>query len=211
MPIEARTSLTRFTPENAENPEGSKNSGFSVFSVVNLKATELKKSQRVMLVFAALVLVADQVTKYWVATNVPLGDAWSPLPGPLPLFQIVHAYNTGAAFGLFQNMSPVFVVVAIVVSAGLVVSARQLRGDQLVPGAASGLVLGGSLGNLIDRLRLGQALDFIDIGLGPTRWYTSNIADASIVLGVMLLGLALLRDDRRSKSAAPNTAELPKG
>jgi signal peptidase II len=163
-----------------------------------------------MLLFAALVLTADQVTKYLVAINVPLGDTWSPLPGPLPLFQVVHAYNTGAAFGLFQNMNPVFIGVAIIVSIGIIVYTRQLRGDQRLLGAALGFTLGGSLGNLIDRLRLGQVLDFIDIGLGPTRWYTSNIADASIVLGVILLGLAMLREDRRPESAATITPELPK-
>jgi len=156
---------------------------------------------------AAVVLAADQITKYLVATNVPLGGTWSPLPGPQSLFQVVHAYNTGAAFGFFQNMNPVFIGVAIVVSLGLLVYARQIRGDQRLLGSALGLVLGGSLGNLIDRVRLGHVLDFINIGLGPTRWYTSNIADASLVLGVSLLGIALLREGRREKSA--DRAQLP--
>ncbi len=167
----------------------------------------MKKSLRFMLVFAMLVLVADQLTKYLVATNVPLGGTWSPLPGPQPLFQVVHAYNTGAAFGLFQNMNPVFIGVAIVVSVGIIVYARQLRNDQRLMGVALGFALGGALGNLIDRVRLGHVLDFIDLGVGAVRWYTSNIADASIVLGVILLGLATLREDRRAKPAAP---ELPK-
>jgi signal peptidase II len=169
----------------------------------------LKKSHRFMLVCAVLVLAADQVTKYLVALNLPLGGTWSPLSGPLPLFQIIHAYNTGAAFGLFQNMNPAFIAVAIIVSVGIIVYARQLHGDQRLLGAAIGLMLGGSLGNLIDRLRLGQVLDFVDLGIGTTRWYTSNLADASIVLGVILLGLALLREDRRPKSATPNVPELP--
>jgi signal peptidase II len=162
-----------------------------------------------MPVIALLVSVADQATKYLVASNLPLGGTWSPLTGPLPLFQIVHAYNTGAAFGLFQNMSPAFIAVAIIVSAGIIVYARQLRGDQLLLGAAIGLMLGGSLGNLIDRLRLGHVLDFIDIGIGTTRWYTSNLADASIVLGVILLGLAMLREERHPKPATPNVPEIP--
>ena len=158
-----------------------------------------------MLLFAALVLAADQVTKYLVATHVPLGGTWSPLPGPQPLFQVVHAYNTGAAFGLFQNMNPVFIGVAIVVSTGLIVYARQVGSDQRLMGVALGFALGGALGNLVDRVRLGQVLDFIDIGFGPTRWYTSNIADASIVLGVILLGVATLREDRRAKTNTPES------
>jgi signal peptidase II len=151
-----------------------------------------------MLVCAVLVLVIDQVTKYLVAANLPLGGTWSPLTGPLPLFQIVHAYNTGAAFGLFQNMNPVFIVVALVVSTGIIVYARQLRGDQRLLGAALGLVLGGSLGNLIDRLRGGHVLDFFDVGLGTLR-NASNAADWSIVLGVFLLAIAMWREERQAK------------
>ena len=162
-----------------------------------------------MLVCALLVLVADQATKYLVASNLPLGGTWSPLTGPLPLFQIVHAYNTGAAFGLFKNFGVVFMVVAFVVIGAILFYARRLPASQQLIGTALGLVLGGSLGNLIDRLRLGQVLDFIDIGIGTTRWYTSNLADASIVLGVILLGLAMLREERHPKSATPNVPELP--
>lgn len=173
-----------------------------------MKVVELKKSHRLLLACAALVLAADQVTKYLVSASIPLGGTWSPLPGPQPLFQLVHAYNTGAAFGLFQNMNPVFIVVALLVSLGIIGYAPQVRGDQHLLGVGLGFALGGSLGNLIDRLRLGQVLDFIDIGLGPTRWYTSNIADASIVLGVSLLGIALLREARRERSAAARS-QLP--
>ena len=148
-----------------------------------------------MLVIAGLVLVIDQVTKYLVASNLPLGGAWSPLSGPLPLFQIVHAYNTGAAFGLFQNMNPVFIVVAIIVSVVIGVYARQLRGDQRLLGAALGLMLGGSLGNVIDRVRIGHVLDFFDIGIGTLR-NASNVADWCIVLGVILLAIAMWREER---------------
>ncbi len=162
-----------------------------------------------MLVFAVVVLAIDQVTKYLVSTNLPLGGTWSPLAGSLPLVRLVHAYNTGAAFGLFQNMNPVFIVVALIVSTVIVVYARQVRGDQVLLGTALGFMLGGSLGNLLDRLRLGQVLDFIDIGLGTTRWYTSNIADASIVFGVILLGLAMLCEDRRAAAVKANGPEVP--
>jgi signal peptidase II len=148
-----------------------------------------------MPVIAVLVLVIDQVTKYLVASNLPLGGTWSPLSGPLPLFQIVHAYNTGAAFGLFQNMNPVFIVVAIIVSAAISVYARQLRSDQLLLGTALGLMLGGALGNVIDRVRIGHVLDFFDIGIGTLR-NASNVADWCIVLGVSLLAIVMWREGR---------------
>lgn len=146
-----------------------------------------------MPVIAVLVLVIDQATKYLVASNLPLGGAWSPLSGSQPLFQIVHAYNTGAAFGLFQNMNPVFIVVAIIVSAAISVYARQLRSDQLLLGAALGLMLGGALGNVIDRLRIGRVLDFFDVGIGTLR-NASNVADWCIVLGVILLAIVMWRE-----------------
>jgi signal peptidase II len=167
----------------------------------------LRKSHRFVLVFAVLVLAIDQVTKYLVAANLPLGDTWSPLPGPYPLFQIVHAFNTGAAFGLFKDLSWVFVIVAIGVSGAILVYMRKLGNEQRLIGFALGLMLGGSIGNLLDRVRLGHVIDFIDIGIGSTRWYTSNLADASIVLGVIVLGLAILRDGRRHEASTSGGTE----
>ena len=78
-----------------------------------------------------------------------------------------------------------------------------MRSDQWLTCVALGLMLGGAIGNLIDRIRLGHVIDFIDVGVGTTRWYTSNLADVSIVLGVILLGLATLLDERKYKRNLP--------
>ena len=80
---------------------------------------------------------------------------------------------------------------------------HKLRDDQWLTCAALGLMLGGAVGNVIDRVRLGHVVDFIDVGIGATRWYTSNLADVSIVLGVILLGAATLLDERKHRQSQP--------
>jgi signal peptidase II len=162
----------------------------------------LKKRQWVIPLIAVAVILIDQLSKYLVTTNLPLYGSWSPLPGPDPFFRIIYVYNTGAAFGLFKDLGPIFTLIAIVVIFAIVYYSRRLSEDEWLLRVALGLQLGGAIGNLLDRVRLGHVIDFIDIGFGTTRWYTSNLADVSIVLGVILLGLSMLRDERRSRRAA---------
>jgi signal peptidase II len=161
----------------------------------------LKKTSWIILIVAALVIALDQGSKYLVAYSLPVGGTWSPLPGPTPFFQIVYTYNTGATFGLFKDLGPVFMFLAVVIVAALILYARRLRPDQWLRCVALGLLLGGAIGNLIDRIRLGHVIDFIDVGVGTRRWYTSNLADVSLVLGVILLGVAMLIEEVRHKPA----------
>lgn len=161
----------------------------------------MKTSHRFTLVFGVLVLVADQVTKYLVASNLPLGGTWSPLSGPNPFFQIVYTINTGVAFGLLKDLGPVFIIVPLAVSGAILFYARRVRADQRLVALALGLMLGGALGNVIDRLRLGGGvLDFFDVGIGTLR-NASNVADWCIVLGVILLAIAMWREERLAKSS----------
>ena len=153
------------------------------------------------LIVAVLVIIIDQTGKAVVAANLPVGGAWSPFPGPDPFFQIVYTYNTGATFGLFKDLSPVFILIALVIVGVLILYARRLRPDQWLMCVALGLMLGGAIGNLIDRIRLGHVIDFIDVGVGTQRWYTSNLSDVSLVLGVILLGIAMLSEELRHKPA----------
>jgi len=162
----------------------------------------LKKTTWLILIVAVLVIAIDQGSKYLVTYYLSVGGAWSPFPGPTPFFQIIYTYNTGVAFGLFKDLGPVFVLIALIVVGGMIFYARQLRSDQWLTCVALGLMLGGAIGNLIDRIRLGHVVDFIDVGVGTTRWYTSNLADVSLVLGVILLGLAMLIEEIRSKKTS---------
>lgn len=169
----------------------------------------MKKSLWLILLIAALVVGIDQLSKYLVSTHLALGGTWSPFPGPNPFFQIVYTYNTGVAFGLLKDLGPIFIISALIVSGVIVVYARHLRNDQWLACVALGLLLGGALGNVIDRIRLGHVVDFIDVGLGPTRWYTSNLSDVAIVSGVILLGLVTLFDEQKQKKATPGETETP--
>lgn len=169
----------------------------------------MKKTTWLILIVAALILVVDQVGKYLVTTALPLGGVWSPLPGLNPFIQIVHTYNTGVAFGLFKDIGVMFIIVPLLISGAILYYARRLRPDQTLTAVALGLVLGGALGNVVDRIRLGGGvIDFFDVGIGTLR-NASNFADWSIVAGVILLAVAMLLDDRRSrqKAAASTTSE----
>ena len=159
----------------------------------------MKTTTRLPIGIALLVIAVDQIIKYIVSAALPLGGAWSPLAGPNPFFQIVYTINTGVAFGLFKDLGPVFIIVPLVIGGAILFYARRLRADQRPVALALGLMLGGALGNVIDRLRLGGGvLDFFDVGLGTLR-NASNVADWCIVLGVILLAIAMWREERQAK------------
>jgi signal peptidase II len=133
---------------------------------------------------------ADQLTKALVSGRLALGDAVDVL-GP---FTIHHVRNTGIAFGLFADSTSVVIVLTAVAIATLIVFfARSGRRHPLLP-VAVGLVLGGSVSNLVDRLRLGYVTDFLDLDY----WPAFNLADTFIVVGVGLLFLSFVAADRSS-------------
>lgn len=112
-------------------------------------------------------------------------------------------YNPGAAFGI--NVGPasrlVFIVLTLVALVVLAAMYRSTPAARRVDVAALALIMGGAVGNLLDRIRAGQVVDFIDVGIGATRFWTFNLADAGITIGAMLLALSFLR--------APEPAEQP--
>jgi signal peptidase II len=132
--------------------------------------------------------VADQVTKHVVASNLSLGEAVH-VVGP---FSIRHVQNSGIAFGLFSNATAaVIVVTALAVAWMLVYFARSGARHPVLP-VALGLVIGGSVSNLADRVRLGFVTDFLDFRY----WPAFNLADSFIVIGVGILLAALLLAER---------------
>jgi signal peptidase II len=137
---------------------------------------------------ALLVVVADQLSKMWIRSNLVVGQS---LP-ETGFFRLTHIQNTGAAFGLFQGHSFALTIVALVGIVVLLVYALLIYRrfpilDNLLGKSALGLVLGGTVGNLIDRLHLGYVTDFIDVGF----WPAFNIADSAIVVGVIMLAYSL--------------------
>lgn len=146
---------------------------------------------RILLAFltAIVVIVADQLTKAWVSTY-PLADTIA----SFGFLRIFHTQNTGASFGLFQGQVIPLKIIAMVSSVILILLAIFVyrRYSFLVTkwnGIAFGLVMGGTIGNLIDRLRFGQVTDFIDTGF----WPTFNVADSAITIGAIMCVITLLR------------------
>ena len=150
---------------------------------------------------AGLVIAADQFTKYLVITGLDVYESWAPVPGLARWFDVHHVTNTGAAFGLFQNGNVLLVCVGVAVSVAIVIYYRYLPGGQWLVRLSLGLQLGGALGNLIDRLRLGHVIDFLDVHI----WPVFNLADSAIVCGVALLVLLLLLEDRSRRLAMEGT------
>ncbi len=141
-----------------------------------------------LLVVAAAAIVADQLTKQAVGRTLSLGDRVD-IVGP---FSIHHVQNSGIAFGLFASRTALVIgVTAIAVGLMLWFFARSGRRHPVLP-VALGLVLGGSIANLIDRVRLGHVTDFLDL----VAWPAFNLADTFIVVGVAMLFGALVLADR---------------
>ncbi len=143
----------------------------------------------VPLLISTTVLFIDQASKIWIRAT--LGP--QPLQGAIPLIgdwsNLIYSRNTGVAFGLFQNMSPLFLVLAILITLGaiyvyIVYLPNQHVGVQL----SMGLIIGGALGNVVDRIRLGYVVDFIQIGW----WPVFNVADSAITTGATILAVYLL-------------------
>jgi len=171
----------------------------------------MAQQRLVPLVVAALLVALDQLSKAWVVATVPLGVREFSLGLG---FHINHTRNSGAAFGMLRDLQwvvgPVLIdatvllgLLNLVVSVAIVVylATRGERLDQLSRGAAA-LILAGAAGNMIDRLRLGYVVDFIDFQAGSFDFAVFDVADASIVIGAGLLVLSGLLDGRRSASAA---------
>lgn len=153
------------------------------------------RQRSVLLLVAAIVIVVDHVSKLYVESWLPLNHSWAPFPEIAHLFRFTHVTNTGAAFGLFPGGSLFFTVIATIVGVFIIYYNYQLPAGQRLLRIALGLQLGGALGNLIDRLRLGHVTDFLDFG----PWPVFNLADTSIVAGVILLGFLMLQEQREMR------------
>jgi signal peptidase II len=137
---------------------------------------------------AATIVLVDQLTKAWLTSFLAPGQS---VPVVGDLIRLVHAQNTGGLFGLLRGQSVPFALISVVVVA-LIVAYHARAGSNPYLSITLGLLLGGAIGNLIDRLRLGYVVDFVDAGLGGLRWYTFNVADAAISFAILLLLAASL-------------------
>jgi len=135
---------------------------------------------------AGLIIVLDQLTKLWVLATLKLGERIE----VTSFFNLVLVFNPGAAFSFLSDAGGwqrwFFVVLAIAVSGWLTFLIRRHAAERLLPLAAA-LILGGALGNVIDRIRFGAVADFLDVHAAGWHWPAFNIADSAISVGVALL------------------------
>jgi signal peptidase II len=132
---------------------------------------------------AAVVVVLDQLTKAWVTSFLAPFESVNVIGD---LVRLVHAQNDGGLFGFLRGQALPFALVSLVVVA-LILGYHARSGRSSYLSITLGLLLGGALGNLIDRIRLGHVVDFVDAGIGGLRWYTFNVADAAISFAILLL------------------------
>jgi signal peptidase II len=159
----------------------------------------------IFLGLAATVIVADQLTKAWIASSIPPGESISVVGDYL---RLVHSQNTGALFGLFRESAVLFGLASILVI-GLIVAYHARSGRSTYMSVALGLLLGGAIGNLIDRLRLGYVVDFVDAGIGNVRWYTFNVADAAISFAILFLVVAAIWPSLAGERPEPRPGHEP--
>lgn len=163
----------------------------------------------VLIGVAGISIALDQWTKWWVRENIEYAGQWLPegLMWLSPYARVVHWYNSGAAFGMFQNGNLVFIILAFIVIGAILYYYPSVEAEDWTLKLAMGLQLGGAAGNLIDRLLMGKVTDFISIGAFPV----FNIADASISVGVvvLLLGVWLKEREEKTKAAQASTETAP--
>jgi signal peptidase II len=137
----------------------------------------------------ALVILADQSTKVLVQAYIPLFDSVTVIPG---LVDLIHIHNAGVAFGILNDAAHPYrsaftTGLAFVALAGIVYYARQVHPSERLARTGLSLILGGAVGNLIDRIRLGHVVDFIDVYQGDWHFWAFNVADAAISCGAVLI------------------------
>lgn len=136
---------------------------------------------------AAVVLVADQITKIVVRQSMELRESIALFPG----FDITRVNNTGIAFGLFPGRATAVSVLTVLALCAIAAALAGLVARNATVAAGAGLLIGGSIGNLIDRLGHGAVTDFLD----PARWPAFNVADIGIVTGAALIVFGLLKEE----------------
>lgn len=154
----------------------------------------------ILVATAALVFVADQVTKALVVASLDYGERVDVIGD---VVQLWHLRNTGAAFSLLPGATWLFVPVTILALGMVAYFHRQFRDRGPWIHILLGVILGGALGNLADRLRLGYVVDFVSVGMGDLRWPAFNVADPSVVIGIGLLVVYLTFFDGRQAHDEP--------
>lgn len=160
-------------------------------------------------IIAAVVLILDQASKAWILSIWP-----EPYTGEIPLIDgwlaLTYIRNTGVAFGLFSGVPQLFTVTSLLITAGAIwFYLHHLPHNHRWLTISLGLVVGGALGNVIDRVRFGYVVDFVKTFDG--RFPIFNVADSCVVIGVGLMALVLVREDAQTEARPTARIEADDG
>lgn len=150
-------------------------------------------------VIALAGLLLDQASKLYIHSKMALYQSIPVING---LFNIFYIRNKGAAFSFLANVSwrlPFFIAISAVASLVIIVAFTRLRDEQRLAQASLAMIFSGAVGNMIDRVRLGEVIDFLDVYWKGHHWPAFNVADSFICVGVALLALDMLREEKRNK------------
>lgn len=146
-----------------------------------------------------LILVIDQTSKAWVLANLGPGEATKRITVLGDWLSLIYIQNRGVAFGMFQNGAQIFIITSLVICAGAIyVYAFHLPNQSRWIQLSLGLIVGGAIGNVIDRIRFGHVVDFVSVGW----WPVFNAADSAICVGVALMALYLLLNDQEARPSS---------
>lgn len=145
---------------------------------------------------AVVTFALDRITKTWVERSIELYGARSVIGDWV---RIVHTENTGAAFGLLPERTTFLSVLSVFAVFAILYYYRQIATNSPLIAATLGMQLGGAIGNLVDRAGQGYVVDFVDVGVpGGPRFWAFNVADSSIVVGILLVTLLLWQEERKA-------------
>lgn len=154
------------------------------------------KSIVMLLGIVGLLIALDQWSKALVREQIALGSEVYPIPFLAPFFRFTYWKNTGAAFGIFQNANLPLLILSILIAGALIWIYFKSEEEPLTFRISLAMMLGGAIGNMIDRIRFGFVTDFIAVGNFPV----FNIADSAVTVGVAIMLIVMLIHERKAKS-----------
>ncbi len=174
-----------------------------------MRLSKRSRNRWILIGCAVAVLILDQITKAWVVANLPLYTPVDLVDWLAPILSLTWVKNTGVAFGLFPQLGGFFVILQTLVIVGILIYQRTLPPDELWLHLSLGLVVGGALGNLLDRITRGYVVDFFDVNFWPLHtWPVFNIADSAIVVGVIILFIDSFFEEQREKDRKEVMADV---
>ena len=162
------------------------------------------KTYRIFALVAGISLLLDQLSKIYIDTSFVLYESVQVFEN---YFHITYVRNPGAAFGILSDSAiriPFFISVSVAASIGILWYLRKIDRNDHWQHFSLALIFSGAIGNLIDRIRMGEVIDFIDVHWYQHHWPAFNIADSAICVGVTIMLLCSLRDERKKKCSTNN-------